>query len=313
MKQKLQGVQFPQLEMKEQPKPQAPTALSESSIRERALLVRFSIGRWYGSGADESVVHEVRVAKEATGEIGSFTKRLMKRDRLGEINRITTEARKYHKIMTLPWGDSGNRLLAVEMFMEYKSRMTKYEQDFNIAVDNFLKQYLVFVEDEKKNLRGLWKASDYPDVEAMRSRFRFGLAVEPLPDASDLRIKLSKEQSEEIKHEIEERMRDSLHGALSDVYERIAEQIADAKEKLDASDPKLRTAMFGGLQELLALLPRMNLLKDPKLTALGAQIQKDLLSVPVDALKDSATQRASVSSKAGALLKNIAALQKGKP
>lgn len=309
--QKLQGLNFPSIEMKEKKQPLGPaSALDEHSIRERALLVRFSIGRWYGAAADDAVVHDVRTRAEASGDIGSFTKRLMKRERLIDIARVTNDSRRYHKLQTMPWSDPW-RLLPVESFLDYKNKMTGYEQDFNLAVDAFFKKYKTFVEDEKKTLGRLWKASDYPDENTLRARFRFGLAIDPLPDTNDLRIRLSKEQSEEIKREFEQRMRESLRGTVTDIYQRIGEQIEEAKGKLDSADSKLRTSMFDSLREILSLLPRLNILNDPNLNDLADSVRKDILIVPVSTLRDDPKARNSVSKKAAALLGSIAALQKG--
>lgn len=308
--QKLSGLNFPAVEMREKKPEGVTTALDESSIRERALLVRFSIGRWYGSRADEDVVQEIRVAKGATGEIGTFTKRVMKKERLLAINRVTNMARKYHKIMTMPWGDSGSRLLPVELFIDYKSKMSDYEQQFRVEVEKFFKEYARYVEEEKKNLAGFWKASDYPAEATLRNNFRFGVQIDPLPDTNDLRIKLSKEQSAEIKREVEERLHESLSGTVADIYERIGEQIEKMKEKVDKTD-NLKATVFDPLREVLALLPRLNILRDPKITDLAMRVQKEILSNPVSSIKDSPKLRSDVSKKASAILTSIAALQKG--
>lgn len=316
---KLSGMQFPAqladaLEMarKEEKAAQSPTAVAESTLRERALLVRFSIGRWYGSGADEEVVSEIRVAKNATGEIGSFTKRLMKREHLLEINRVTAKARQYHKLLTLPWGDGDTRILNVASFREYKEHMTKYEGEFFAAVDDFMKKYPELVQAEKKNLGDLWRESDYPHPDRMRASFRFGLSVDILSDAKDMRINLSAEQAEEIRREIEQRMHEALAGTVSDVYARIAEQLDAIKERLDDPDTRLQTKLFEKLEQVITLLPRLNLANDPKLNKLGADIRRELIGTAVSSLRDSPSTRQQTSAKAAKMLAAIDAL-KGKP
>lgn len=289
----------------------APSAEQESSLRERALLVRFSIGRWYGSGADEQVVNELRDAKGATGEIGSFTKRLMKREHLAGINRVTSDARKYHKAMTMPWGESGERVLSVEAFREYKEAMTTFEASFFKEVAAFMKKYTALVEAEKANLADLWKQSDYPSEEEMRENFRFGLAVDVLPSAKDLRLNLSEAHAAEIRKEIEQRMHESLVGALGDVYGRLAEHVKNAKEKLDDPEGRLQSRMFDGLQEVIALLPKLNIAGDARLTALGRELQKELVALPVAELRDDPVKRKGASEKAANMLGAIEALKKG--
>ena len=283
-------------------------AFDESSLRERAVLIHFTIGRWYGSGADMAVVEEIRQAKEATGEIGAFTKRMMKRERLQEINAVTNAARRYHKLMTLPWGDGGARLLSSDVFVEYKKKMTAYEQDFNAAVENFLAQYPVFVKEEKKNLGALYRESDYPSAEDMRFNFRFLVAIDVIPDSKDIRVKLSAEQAAEIRKDVEARTHESLKAAVGSIYARIGDQLKEAKRKLD--EGTVRVNMFSGMQEVIDLLPKLNILNDPDLNRLGREVQHDLLSVDVGALKEDTSMVKATGEKAAKLLKSLDLLQK---
>lgn len=300
--------------MQKEQEQQAPAlgANEQSSIVERALLVRFSIGRWYGSGADEQVVAELRDAKGATGEIGSFTKRLMKREHLADINRITADARKYHKSITLPWGEQNERLLLVDEYRAYKEEMTKFEQSFFTAVNQFMDKYLDLVKAEKKNLGDLWKASDYPSLEDMRANFRYGLAVDILHGGGDFRLKMSKEHAAEIKEELEKRLRESLHAAISDIYARLAKEVEEAKSKLDDPDARLQSKMFAHLQGVISLLPKLNIGNDPRITQLGRELQKELVELPVAELREEPVARKAASAKAAKLLGVIDALKKGK-
>lgn len=309
-KAKLSGIQTPAaLAELERMTPEAKSAEQEATLRERALLVRFSIGRWYGSGADEQVLSELREAKGATGEIGSFTKRLMKRAHLSAINGVTSESRRYHKMMTLPWGDSGARILSVEAYREYKEQMSKYEVSFFAAVDAFIEKYPALVAAEQENLNDLWKESDYPSPEEMRQSFRFGLSIDILPNVQDMRVHLSSAHAEEIRVEIEKKVHASLVGAVGDIYERLREEVESAKEKLDSPDGRLQSKMFSALQGVVELLPKLNIAGDPRLTMLGRELQKELVALPVDTLRDDPVARKSASAKASKMLDAISALK----
>jgi hypothetical protein len=290
---------------------QAPSAFAESSLRERALLVRFSVGRWYGSGVDHEVGAEVKQRAEATGEVGSFSKRMMRRDRLAGINRVTAEARRYHKALTMPWGDSGTRLLGVEAFRDYKERMSRYEHSFNQEVEAFLLRYPEHIEEEKQVIGKLWKERDYPSVDALRERFRFGLVIEPLPDAADLRVALSKEQAEEIRGELERNMHASLVDAVKDIYARIAEKVTELRDKMNDPDLGLRKSVVEGLQEQLALVPKLNVLRDPNLERIAADIRRELCSIDIGAVKEAPKMRADVAKKADALLGVLGKMSSG--
>jgi hypothetical protein len=274
------------------------------------VLVRFSIGRWYGTGTDEQVVDELREAKQATGDIGTFTKRLMKRERLLEINRITNDSRRFHKVLTLPWGDNKDRLLCVDAYKEYKKRMSAYEREFFGAVDSFIEKYDAAVLDERKRLGDLWRKDDYPTAEEMRARFRFGLTVDVLADTTDLRLQMSAEQAKEIKEGIEKRVHAEIKQAVGDIYTRLADEVTEIKGQLDDPDARLQGKMFNTIQEIVGLLPKLNIMRDPALTALGRDILKELTAVPASELKQP-EERKKASAKAAGVLDMINRMKKG--
>lgn len=276
---------------------------SSRSLHERAMLVRSTISRWYGTGADEEVVADLRKQHGATGEIGSFTKRFMTRDRLRKINAVTSDARKYHKQMTLPWGDSGMRLLNVAQFFEYKKKMSAFERDFYLAVEEFLQDYPKAVQDQKNRLQGMWRESDYPSIDAMRHRFRFSVLVEPLPTSDDFRVKLSAEESVELKREYENEMRSRMKGAVQDVFERVQETVGELQQKLSDPDASIRSTSFDALRKLVASLPQLNaVVQDPHITQLGREIAKDLLTLDPASIKDDVKARSTAKSKADSIL-----------
>jgi len=273
------------------------------SLQERAMLVRSTISRWYGTANDEEVVAELRQSKEAKGEIGSFTKRLMTRDKFSKISSITNEARKFHKQMTLPWGDSGARLLNVTQFFDYKKKMSGYERDFYVAVEAFLEQYQAAVKEQKERLGKMWRESDYPSLEAMRQRFRFAVLVEPLPSSDDFRIKLSKDEAGEIRREYELEVKARIKNAVQEVFERVQETVGDLQEKLADPDAQIRSTTFEPLRKLVASLPQLNaVVQDPHIASLGNAIAKDLLALDPGSVKEDKTARSDAKKKADNIL-----------
>lgn len=293
---------------KEAQKPAARSAEYEGALRERAMLVRFSVGRWYGTGADEEVVGELRQKHNSTGDIGTFTKRFMSRDRLAAINQVTNEARRFHKGKTLIWNDSGARVLPAQLFFDYKKEMTAYEMRFNAAVAEFLERYPEFVKEEKKRLNGLFKERDYPSVDYLKARFRWDLAIEAIPSAEDFRIDLGAEEMQRIQHDIEQRVNAALHEAVREVYSTLFEQIEKLKGRLEDADAQVRGTLFENLKEQVMLLPKLNITNDPKLASLGDRIMKDLLAEDVGAVRDDQHVRKQVAKKADDILKSMASM-----
>lgn len=249
--------------------------LGARPLSERAMLVRFSVGRWYGTGADNELLQEIRDQKGASGEIGSFTKRLMDKRHLAKINRVTNEARSYFKGKTLPYDDGNLRLLSVEHFFDVKKKMTSYERTFALAVEEFLTGYAQAVLDEKKRLAGLWKERDYPSIESLRERFRFELHFRPLEDADDLRVNLPKEELEAIRREITEGVQKNINQALGGLMDRLKSMLEEVQKRMSSSTERVTPGLLEDLRALCKDLPGFNVTNDPTLrdaaAALNAQ------------------------------------------
>ncbi len=296
------------------PQPKQRSEARTAALRERAMIVRYSVSRWYGRGADEGVVSEVREQNKAEGDIGTFTKRLMTRDRLSPIDSIVNEARTYHKKVTLSWGEAGQRLLPADIFFEYKKEMTAFEMRFHGAVAEFCKEYPGYVEAETKRLGSLYSKSDYPSVDELRAHFRWELKIDPLPSAEDFRVDLGEEESKRIRDDIEQRVAEETGAAMKGLVARVAEMVEIIKDRMsNAESKKLRRAVFDNLGELVGVLPKLNVTRDPELDRLAKQIKKDLLDgLDIEAVRESEPMRKELASKAGNLMKALSTYAKVK-
>lgn len=289
-----------------------PSNAGARPLSERAMLVRFSIGRWYGTGADNELLEEVRQAKDAKGEIGTFTKRLLDKRHLAKINRVTNEARAYFKQKTLPYEDGNQRLLAVEHFFDVKKKMTAYERQFNIAVEEFLAIYTKACEGEKHRLGRLWKETDYPSIERLRERFRFELRFRPLEDADDLRVNLPKEELDAIRKEITEEVQKNIQQALHGLVDRFRAMLEDIKRRMSTPGERLPTSMIEELRALAKDLPGFNVTNDPALREAAAALNAQFDAIPSseEIVKDS-EKRKSTEQAVSKALSALDVLKKG--
>lgn len=288
-------------------KPAAVRSLSlASSLRERAMIVKFATGRWYGRGADEEVVRDIKKKHDVTVEAGTFTKRFMARHRLAAIDSAVNDARKIHKRMTLRWGEHGERVLDASMYFEYKREMTACEMRFHAAVKEFIGRFDEFVSEEKKNLKTLFKDGDYPTKTALEARFYWKLNVEEIPDAEDFRVDLGAEEVARIKKEIAQEVSEGLLSATTEVWDRLYELVDKVNDRLSSSDAQVRSVIFENLKDLISLLPKLNVAGDPKLAEMSDRIMKELLAQApeqmAESVRDDDKLRGEVAKKADKIL-----------
>lgn len=289
------------------PKAAAPAKRSKEDaaliekLQERALLVRLATGRWYGRGTDSNVVSDVREKAKATGDVGTFTKRLMERQHLASIDAVVNDARRYHKEMTLAWG-SEFRILSSDLFLDYRATMSDYQSKFEKEVREFLSKFDKLRDAEKIRLGGLYREEDYPSHDGLKSRFYMQTRFESVPDADDFRVRLGGEDIALVKKQIQEQVMEGLQEATVEIWTRVHDLVKKLRDVLKKSDAGVRVALFDNLKEIVTIMPRLNLMGDKHIGEITARITKELLAEDVGAVKDDDHLRAALAKKADSIL-----------
>jgi hypothetical protein len=108
-----------------------------------AMLVEFSAPQWTARRLDRNTSDEVVMRKGAAAKDAARVNKhlLAGRPELEVINQKVGAARTYVYDNTLPWSDSGTRLLPTKRFNEFQSRMMAFENDFVQSVNEFVAVY----------------------------------------------------------------------------------------------------------------------------------------------------------------------------
>ena len=170
-------------------------------IQERAMLARLSISQWTGKAFDKKVSTEVERAHGAH-DAGRFNKALVNKALLEPISKLAGEVRKHHYSVTLPWSDSGERLLPAKLFMDYGAQMRGYRTQMDALVSNLVAAYPAEVQAARNRLGTMYDPADYPDPSDIRDAFGLTFEFTPVPDAKDFRVDVSNEAAEEIRTSI---------------------------------------------------------------------------------------------------------------
>ena len=73
--------------------------------------------------------------------MGRYNKLLIPKETLAEVRRISSDARREHYFMTLPWDDNGYRVLPAAVYMEHTEKLREYSRQFMAAVEVFAAQF----------------------------------------------------------------------------------------------------------------------------------------------------------------------------
>ena len=113
----------------------------EPTLASRAMLCSLSIAQWSARVHDPDASAEIAARHGARADVGRYNKVLIPRQALGDIQRIAGEARQDHYFMTLPWDDSGYRVLPAAAYMDHTAKLREYAAAFAAAVDVFASQF----------------------------------------------------------------------------------------------------------------------------------------------------------------------------
>jgi hypothetical protein len=273
------------------------------NLDQKAMLVRLSISQWtarkYDKKATETVEKEYKAKR---GDAGRFNKVLVAQEAIKEIGKVVNAARDYHYSNTLPWADTGYRLLPVTNFDTYSAEMRKHRAFFEDAVSRFVASYPTLVEDARERLNGLFRQEDYPRY--VSDKFNFKEDISPIPVGADFRVQLNGEDLQRVQEEIEHRTAAVMKTAHQDLYKRLIEAVSRMAERL-TSDGVFRDTLVSNLQELCLLLPALNIEEDEQLERIRKQVEEKLCKFDAQTLRDNSVIKEKTAEDAEAILKAL--------
>jgi len=277
------------------------------SISSSAMLVELNISVWTGRKFDKQVSAEIDTQKQTTTRAGNYSKRLFADEPIFDaIQKFAGNARTYHYHATMPWSDSGLRLLTTAMYFDYNKKISEMEMDFDNLVSNFINQYQVLVAKAQTKLGALFDPSDYPDVMDVASKFRFSVKYAPVPDVGDWRVDVGNDAKKQLMESYVNYYSSNLEQAMREPWERMHEALKNMSIKLSGEKKQIfRDTLVGNVVELCDLMDKFNVTGDPKMKQAKVKIENALLGITPDALREDDELRLDTKSKVDALLKEF--------
>jgi len=283
------------------------------SISSSSMLCELSISTWTGRKLDKRASKEVTTQNEAASGVANVNKKLLGDcAELTALQKFTGNSRNIHYGMTMPWSDTGLRLLPTAQYFKYHQTMTDIENEFHRLVQLFLDAYDWEIVQAEAKLGDLFNRDDYPTLDSLRSKFRFRLTYIPLPDAGDFRIDIGNEAAEEIKTHYNNYYSTQLNTAMNDVWHRTYDALTRMSERLDYADHEkkkvFRDSLVENVSEMVELLRVCNVTKSTQMTAMADKLDCALQGVTPDALREDSYLRAETKRTVDEAIKSLPSL-----
>jgi len=280
------------------------------SITARALLVEHNISVWTANKLDKHATDVVITQNCATDKAAQVRKNLMAgSSQRKEIADFAAGCRLWHNVKTLPWANSGARMLPTSMFMDYKQELNDRKAKFDSMVSQFLIDYPQLVQISQNNLGSLFNASDYPSVEEVAEKFGYRFVFSPVPDSGHFALDVASEELNELREQYEADFSTRVNDAMKDAWTRLHKTLTGMSEKLvDAPDEKKRRfhdTFITNAQDLCGLLSHLNVNNDPDLESARRQLEVALMATDVDVIKNSEYARGELKAKVDSVLEQF--------
>lgn len=278
----------------------------EPEILGRAMLVNVCVGLWNARKHDHKVTDRVNEQYARNPRAGRYHKRLFGGEVSSHSKLITaaTQARRTHYSHTLPWEDSGWRLLPTENYYEYTEALRKFKERFEQALEDFILEYPELVKKAEKKLGKMYKRADYPKISEIRRKFHFEIQFAPLPASGDFRLELPKEELANITNGIEDRVTQAVSDAMTEAWQRLGDVVSQLRPKLD-DGKHLRETMIQRTTEVAGILQRLNITNDSKLDKTATRVIKELGTLDVETMREDDAARAAAAKKADKILESM--------
>ena len=273
------------------------------SLQSSAMLLSIHISMYTGRKADKKTREEVVAGKGAASKsAASVYRSLFAGDAdLEAINSFQAKARRDVAAMTLPWSDSGTRLVSTRNFFEVSQQLSSMRHEFDALVRKFAGGYATKVSNAAFALGDLFDRNEYPDPSEIMHKFAFNYSFEPVPSSNDFRVDLHNEAVEMLQKHYSDTTQRRLESAMQDVWERVIDEAVKLRDKMivpeEGRRPRIFASTLEGFKELVGSLHALNITNDPKLEEARTQLHNALEPVDIDSLRDSDDVRNSVRTK----------------
>ena len=264
------------------------------SIVNNTMIVNLQISVWSGYKLDKSMTQKVTSEANAASDAARVNKHIVPKESLKEIITAQGALRTHFYTHTLPWGDNGDRLLPRLSFTDFMQEHGKLNEAFDNAVDNFIAEKYLTARDQAAFRMGeMFRPEDYPEPEQLRRRFAVNLDIHGVPTGRDFRVDMDTATVTMLQQQIETKNQARVTAALGDVWNRLAEVLGHFASKM-ADDAVFRDSTVKNLEELVAMLPALNVTGDPALEQIRQDITDTLIGyTPKDLRKDTAVRKAA--------------------
>lgn len=288
--------------------------MQTTKLSSKALLVKLTIKRAALTRKDQALTDQIQ-AQQNDQSLTVLTK--LFRDKHSPVYHVmqkVSEVYTYHKDNTLPWVDSGPRLLPSAQYMDYTTEMRHRIAVVDNMLNQWIPQYDLLVDADIKyrnggQVTGRATADDYPTASEFRQRMSFDLRFQPMPDQSHFLFDLSEDDTKAFSDAITEAARLAKADAITRMLDPLKHLVKKLSTPIDSDGSVFRDSAVENIVEGCKAARRLMLEDTPELKAEIDQLENMAVSYTfgADALRNSPDTRAAAAKRLAEVADKMAA------
>jgi hypothetical protein len=268
-----------------------------SILSEKAMVARLSTGGWSGRVTDKIATDELTETKGAKKGSTSVTKAIIDKKYFKAIREATSTMKKFHKENTMPWDNNGGRILPSSKFAAYNLELRECKRALYEATVAFIAGYPGYIIEAEETLGDLFNEADYPHVSEIEGRFILDTHFEKVPESGDFRVDIPEHEQTRIREQIENRVEGQHAQAMKRIWVRIFKAVEYMNQRLSEEDGVFRNSLVGNIQQLVDVLPSLNILEDPALADMTRELKERFCEyTPEDLRRNQVLRQEAVES-----------------
>ena len=281
-----------------------------AGVARAAMLVNLTISTYSGRKQDKTTQEEVTTAKGAhSKQAASVYKNLFANcTELAAITKFQAKVRFEHYRLTMPWSDSGPRLLPTALLLDYTATMNAFQSEFQVLVDAFLAKYDTLVAAAAFQLGTLFDRDEYLASEKVARRFAMEFVYSPIPASGDFRLDIESEVQQDLIDQYEARSNRMLEQANQEAWTRLHGVLTKISDRLkvdeDGVKNKFHDTLVSNAEDLCDLLRSLNVTGDADLERARKRLNDALTGVTPKELRDELSTRLDVKRQVDVMLES---------
>lgn len=281
--------------------------VTATKLSERAMLIHVSCHGWTGRKKDRLASEDVCTRAKAAKEAVDVIAKLVPKKKLDPIYHAKGRIDRKVEEMTLPWLTGGYNILPSDLFMSFRTEITKLIRGYTEAVNDLVKQWPSIVAAAPNRLGTLLSSKQIhlPTAAEVKAKFFVTFDVLPIPEVSDFRAKMREDEFQSVRQEVDASWQRLTTKALQEVWLRLADLVGKLGERMAEKDTKFRDSIVGNLKNFCELMPKFNLTNNADLEKIRREVMNGLASLDPEDLREIPNHRKKAAKDAQDILAKI--------